>query len=82
MPLEATDPWAHVTFVPTSDFVTFLADVHDQLPTDQAALVEDTLRRERSLLYVAATRARDELVVLWTGAPSNLLPNIETGAAH
>lgn len=48
VPLDATDPWAHVTSVPTSDFVTFLADVHDQLPTDQAALVEDTLRRERA----------------------------------
>lgn len=34
----------------------------------------DALRRERSLLYVAATRARDVLVVLHTGAPSELLP--------
>ena len=38
----------------------------------------DALRRERSLLYVAATRARDVLVVLHTGAPSELLP--DTGA--
>ena len=30
--------------------------------------------RQRMLLYVAATRARDELVVTWTGAPSDLLP--------
>lgn len=30
--------------------------------------------RERSLLYVAATRARDELVVLWNGRRSDLLP--------
>lgn len=28
---------------------------------------EDVLLRERSLLYVAATRARDELVVVWSG---------------
>jgi superfamily I DNA/RNA helicase len=35
---------------------------------------EDTLQRERSLLYVAATRARDELVVLWTGEKSQFVP--------
>lgn len=34
----------------------------------------DALLRERSLLYVAATRARDELVVSWNGSPSELLP--------
>lgn len=33
----------------------------------------DALLRERSLLYVAATRARDELVVSWSGDPSALL---------
>ena len=33
----------------------------------------DALLRERSLLYVAATRARDELVVSWSGEPSALL---------
>lgn len=35
---------------------------------------EDALLRERSLLYVAATRARDELVVSWSREPSPLLP--------
>lgn len=35
---------------------------------------EDFFRRERSLLYVASTRARDELVILWDGKPSALLP--------
>ncbi|WP_040828296.1 3'-5' exonuclease [Nocardia jiangxiensis] len=30
---------------------------------------------ERSLLYVAASRARDELVVTWSGKPSTLLGN-------
>jgi superfamily I DNA/RNA helicase len=34
----------------------------------------DVLQRERSLLYVAATRARDELVVMYSGEPSALLP--------
>lgn len=36
---------------------------------------EDALRREKSLLYVSASRARDELVVVWTGEPSELLPS-------
>jgi superfamily I DNA/RNA helicase len=38
-------------------------------PAEQA----DALLRERSLLYVAATRARDGLVVSWSGQPSELL---------
>lgn len=43
----------------------------------------DILQREKSLLYVAATRARDELVLLWAGDPSELLPTTdgEGGAA-
>lgn len=42
---------------------------------DQAAPEErdDVLLRERSLLYVAASRARDELVITWAGEPSELL---------
>jgi superfamily I DNA/RNA helicase len=40
------------------------------LPGSEA---QDALLRERSLLYVAATRARDELVVSWSGTPSSLL---------
>ena len=35
--------------------------------------------RERQLLYVAMTRARDELAVSWTGRPSRFLePLIES----
>lgn len=34
----------------------------------------DTELKERSLLYVAATRARDVLVVMWNGERSSLLP--------
>ncbi|GEL26712.1 hypothetical protein PSU4_56660 [Pseudonocardia sulfidoxydans NBRC 16205] len=30
--------------------------------------------RERSLFYVACSRARDELVVTWSGVPSPFLP--------
>ena len=34
----------------------------------------DALQRERSLLYVSATRARDELAIVWHGDPSAMLP--------
>jgi superfamily I DNA/RNA helicase len=33
----------------------------------------DLLQRERSVFYVAATRARDELVVMWEGEGSEFL---------
>jgi superfamily I DNA/RNA helicase len=42
---------------------------------------DDALARERSLLYVAATRARDELVVTSSGDRSPFLPNRMDGAA-
>ncbi|MDO5092508.1 MAG: AAA family ATPase [Propionibacteriaceae bacterium] len=35
---------------------------------------KDAMLRERSLLYVAASRARDELVITYSGEPSELLP--------
>jgi superfamily I DNA/RNA helicase len=37
---------------------------------------EEALLRERSLLYVAASRARDELIVTWSGQRSELLGKI------
>ncbi|MGW6864631.1 UvrD-helicase domain-containing protein [Streptomyces sp. NPDC054901] len=38
-------------------------------------------QRARSLVFVAATRARDELIVSWNGRPSRFLPrNIELSA--
>jgi len=53
----------------------------DQLPLPVAVTVESEdavqhgtdLRRERSLLYVASTRARDDLWVGWHGPPSPFL---------
>lgn len=48
----------------------------DALPEGDRA---DALQRERSLLYVAATRARDELVVVYAGDPSDLLPQAVSG---
>ena len=40
---------------------------------------QDVLLPERSLLYVAASRARDELVVTWSGEASELLPTATPG---
>ena len=40
--------------------------------TSEADL-QDAMLRERSLLYVAATRARDVLAVSWSGERSSLL---------
>lgn len=34
----------------------------------------DFRQRERSLLYLSATRARDELVIMLAGGPSEMLP--------
>lgn len=38
----------------------------------------DARQRERSLLYVAASRARDELVVTYSGAPSEFMAEAST----
>lgn len=42
-------------------------------PNDDPARAEADLKRELCLLYVAATRARDELWVSWSGKPSRFL---------
>ncbi|WP_425307412.1 3'-5' exonuclease [Ammonicoccus fulvus] len=47
---------------------------HNAYAFDPDAQAEAVLR-ERALLYVAATRARDALAVSWSGAASSLLPN-------
>jgi superfamily I DNA/RNA helicase len=36
----------------------------------------DAMLRERSLLYVAATRARDQLALSWSGDPSQFLSGL------
>ncbi len=48
---------------------------------DDAEEQELTLEQERNVLYVAATRARDELVVTWVGRPNRFLPATATCAA-
>jgi superfamily I DNA/RNA helicase len=47
-------------------------------PADRAA----ALARERSLLYVSLTRARDEAFVTWTGEPSPFLAPIMAGTSR
>ena len=48
--------------------------------TKEPADLEALLVRERNLLYVALTRARDEAFVFWSGTPSRFLaPVLETG---
>lgn len=60
----------------------FVVGVSDKEVPDQSAVehlfepaaLEEALERERQMLYVAMTRARDELTVTWTGSPSAFLP--------
>ena len=37
---------------------------------------EDQLARERFLLYVACSRARDKLVITWSGQPSRFIAGL------
>jgi len=44
---------------------------------------EDVIEQERRLLYVAMTRARDELAVSWSGRASDLLsPTLRGAGPH
>jgi superfamily I DNA/RNA helicase len=54
--------------------------VRRHLPSD-ADEQQMTLEQERNLLYVAVTRARDELIVCWTGKPSRFLVNVLPASA-
>lgn len=48
-------------------------------PSEDPVRHAHDLQRERCLLYVAATRAREALAVSWTGKPSSLLVGGGTG---
>jgi superfamily I DNA/RNA helicase/mRNA-degrading endonuclease RelE of RelBE toxin-antitoxin system len=52
------------------------AAVPGQRATANPARQQRELMRARSLLFVAATRARDELVISWNGQPSRFLPQL------
>lgn len=73
----------------------FVADASDDAIPSQGVLeeaadsrdAEDRLLRERQLLYVSFTRARDRLHVCWSGRPSRFLANVaeppgETRSGH
>jgi hypothetical protein len=62
--------FSRVILVDISDGAVPLASALRDLPDEER---EDALLRERSLLYVAATRARDVLAIAWCGEPSSLL---------
>lgn len=53
-------------------------------PDDQYSgeVTSEALLRERSLLYVAAIRARDQLAISWSGSASDFLPNKQTTVTH
>jgi len=50
--------------------------------SDDPTQHRNDLLRERSLLYVACTRARDDLRVSWTGAPSPFIEPLLTESMH
>lgn len=52
------------------------AAVPGQRAAADPARQQRELMRARSLLFVAATRARDELVISWNGQPSRFLPQL------
>jgi superfamily I DNA/RNA helicase len=62
-----------------NDLFLVLAGITDAAVPGQRAAADPArqqreLMRARSLLFVAATRARDELVISWNGQPSRFLP--------
>lgn len=63
--------FSRVVVFGASDGVVPLDFVVDQFPEAER---EVALSRERSLLYVACSRARDALVITWAGTPSAFLP--------
>lgn len=62
----------------------FVADVSSDIVPLQYALKQskdphdfkEALQREKQLLYVSITRARDEVFITWTGSPSEFLAEI------
>ena len=66
-----------VVFGAQASVVPLRAVLDQTAPTEHQAVLD----RERSLLYVACSRARDELVVTWAGDPSPFLPRAGSSAA-
>ena len=65
--------FTHVILAGVSDKAVPMMSLAKGLPDAER---DDFLQRERALLYVAASRARDELVITTAGDPSELLPKL------
>lgn len=63
--------FTHVALMGVNNTVLPLPYVLNGLDTPEK---DDFLQRERALLYVAASRARDQLLITYSGAKSTLLP--------
>ncbi len=72
--------YRHVFLVDVSDGVLPMSSVLTSAADDPQQHEED-LARERSLLFVAATRARDSLHVSYHGKPSPFLPPVQGAVA-
>ncbi|MFD5244607.1 UvrD-helicase domain-containing protein [Amycolatopsis sp. NPDC058340] len=53
----------------------------DRMRTADPARFQRQIQRDRSLLFVAATRARDQLAVFWHGSPSRFLTTLSKDPA-
>lgn len=53
----------------------------DRMRVEDPVRFQRQIQRDRSLLFVAATRARDQLAVFWHGTPSRFLPAHSMGPA-
>ena len=65
--------FTHVILAGVSDKAVPMMTLAKGMPDAER---DDFMQRERALLYVAASRARDELVITTAGAPSVLLPKV------
>lgn len=68
--------YTHVFLIGASD------DLVTQHLPDDAEEQATSLEEQRNLLYVAATRARDELCITWAGEPNRFLPSAVTAMAY
>jgi len=72
--------YQNLAIIAASDGIIPRAAIH-RYETDDPARYINELRKARSLLFVAATRARDTLAVTWHGTRSPLVPVRRDGRA-
>ncbi|MFF6786836.1 UvrD-helicase domain-containing protein [Streptomyces sp. NPDC012510] len=66
--------YQRLAIIGATDGIVPRTAVIDRYRTDDPTRYERELRKARSLLFVAATRARDALSISWHGVPSPFLP--------